>query len=383
MAREFGAMSYRPEQVGFICNCDRFGRFGEPWIYLNRMLCKNILLAAYRTPSTAEELAVEIGVALPYMEDELCQLTEATLLKKNGEKYETNFFILSARGQEGIYSHLRGLAPELAGAVCEALEYKVKCLNENGVCWHESYQDYEDMKWALLMQEVDGVAADAAVDPEMDSGRPRRYTQRPNDGLWDIIGYENYEGETFGVVGQHGGCDSGMDGGSKKLEERGIHFRQYRFNYGDIMQQTRDWLSYEEVDTLAKLVRRECSGLSADVLRSLEESGYVAKKGDGYQPTFLVSLGSEEKGLTEEQEREYRRLRDRAKDMARRQYLFSRETVIREFPDFLKEDAHQLAVAVDQLFILRGAVLEEALRSGYLSYDETQPRRMLGVYMRV
>ena len=53
MAREFGAMSYWPEEVGFSCNCDRFGKFGEPWNYLNSLLCKNILLAAYRTPSTA------------------------------------------------------------------------------------------------------------------------------------------------------------------------------------------------------------------------------------------------------------------------------------------------------------------------------------------
>lgn len=85
MAREFGVMSYRPEKVGFICSCSAFGKSGEPWSYLNRLLCKNILLAAYRTPSTAEELAVEIGVALPYMEDELKQLTEGTLLRKNGK----------------------------------------------------------------------------------------------------------------------------------------------------------------------------------------------------------------------------------------------------------------------------------------------------------
>lgn len=70
-------------------------------------------------------------------------------------------------------------------------------------------------------------------------------------------------------------------------------------------------------------------------------------------------------------------------ELAQRQYSFSRETVLREFPAFMKEDFCQLAVAIDLVFTLRGAVLEEALRRGYLAYDETQPRRMLGVFMRV
>ena len=109
----------------------------------------------------------------------------------------------------------------------------------------------------------------------------------------------------------------------------------------------------------------------------------MTKEGDGYRPTFLVSVESGEKALTAEQEKEYRRLRDKAREIAQMQYSFSRETVLREFPTFMKEDFCQLAVAIDLVFTLKGAVLEEALRRGYLAYDETQPRRMLGVFMRV
>ena len=87
MAREFGKLSYNPENVAFVMN-GMVGKSGEPWNYISRSLCKNILLAAYRTPSTAEELAMEVGVALPYMEEELSALVEATLMKKNGNRYE-------------------------------------------------------------------------------------------------------------------------------------------------------------------------------------------------------------------------------------------------------------------------------------------------------
>ena len=70
MAREFGVRSYKPEQIGFVMN-GRDGKKGQPWSILGHLLYKNIFLAAYENPLTAEELSLELGMALPYMEDEL------------------------------------------------------------------------------------------------------------------------------------------------------------------------------------------------------------------------------------------------------------------------------------------------------------------------
>lgn len=53
MAREFGKMSYAPENLFFTMNGMR-SENGAPWCYLKKLLDKNIMLAAYRTPSTAE-----------------------------------------------------------------------------------------------------------------------------------------------------------------------------------------------------------------------------------------------------------------------------------------------------------------------------------------
>ncbi len=65
MAREFGKLSYKPENIAFWVN-GLHGTNGEPEIYISRSLGKNIMLAEYRTPATAEELAMEVGVALTY-----------------------------------------------------------------------------------------------------------------------------------------------------------------------------------------------------------------------------------------------------------------------------------------------------------------------------
>ena len=49
MAREFGKLSYKPENITFVMN-GMVGKSGEPWNYISRLLCKNILLAATETP---------------------------------------------------------------------------------------------------------------------------------------------------------------------------------------------------------------------------------------------------------------------------------------------------------------------------------------------
>lgn len=149
MAREFGKMSYAPENLFFSMN-GMDSENGAPWRYLNRLLDVNIMLAAYRTPSTAEELSVEVGVALPYIEEELKALTENTLMKKNGKKYETNFFIISADAQKKADEHLKTVIKPLTQSL-----YKMSVISQSRYV-SMGYQPKEDELWFYLMREVDG-----------------------------------------------------------------------------------------------------------------------------------------------------------------------------------------------------------------------------------
>lgn len=110
MAREFGAKSFNPETVSFISSGSQPS--GLPWKMLNRKLPKNILLAASDNPSTIEELSIELGIAVPYMEEEVERLVDATLLKKTGDRYVTDFFIMDKDTQLAIYKSQRQSSPE-------------------------------------------------------------------------------------------------------------------------------------------------------------------------------------------------------------------------------------------------------------------------------
>ena len=92
MARTFGVRSYNPEEVGFVSSGNHTS--GLPFSAVQRKIPKNILLEASNNPSTIEEFAMELGIAVPYMEEEVEILKKSELLKKiDGDKYITSFFI--------------------------------------------------------------------------------------------------------------------------------------------------------------------------------------------------------------------------------------------------------------------------------------------------
>lgn len=380
MAREFGSLSYNPENIGFINN-GLFGNNGEPWNYLSRLLCKNIMLAAYRTPATAEELSIEVGVALPYMEEELKALVDATLMKKNGNKYETNFLIVSAEAQEKAFAHLSGIAPELTKAVIAALEYEVALKNKYCPKWNYGYQSFNDMKWSLLMTKTDEIKwmmlnpYNKKSEKSLGIG-PWGHTIRPNGGEWDILGMEDcHFGEKPNLVGLRG-CVSSP--GERDLPE--IKLRQYKFQYAGLQNYTPQELTYLDGEAMVAVAKGRSSEVNETVLSRLESYGFIRKTDTGYQPAILVMQNTGMEDVPENELSELNSLLDNAGKIAERHYLFCRELIYKEIPDFLKDDEFQIDHACANICTIRGAVLEEAIKEGYLTLNENS-KQTLGAYL--
>lgn len=382
MAREFGKLSYKPKNIAFWVN-GLHGANGEPGIYVSRSLSKNIMLAAYRTPATAEELAMEVGVALPYMEEELSTLVDATLMKKNGNKYETNIFIVSAEAQEKICAHVRGIAPELTKAIIDTMEYNIEWSNKNAPNWHEGYQSYEDMKWALLMIEADNVSFDTLKPfnknaKDVPNIGPWGHTLRPNGGEWDLLGMEIHHGDEPKHVGLSG-CVSCPN--EKDLPE--IMFRQFRFKYCGIENRTPPVLTYADGQAMVAVADGKSAEVDGAILKRLESYGYIKNTDDGYIPAIMVMHKNKSRKMPKEIREQFEALRRKATEIATRHYLFCREQIYKEIPEFLKEDEFQIDHACANIFSMRGAVLEEAIKQGYLSFDKDNDKQMLGAYLMI
>jgi len=386
MAREFGVLSYKPENIDFIINGDP-GINGEPWSVISKKLNKNLLLAAYRTPSTAEELAIEIGMALPYLEDELDALVQGEFLRKNGKKYETNLFIVSANAQKEVYTHLRKIQASLTEKIIALIENQVKSLDENGYQWHEGYQPYEDMKWAMLMFKIDEVSHGVLADINKQRSEPVKgnlgrygHTKRPNGGEWDLLGMEDYKGDRPDFVGLHGagtGCPE---------NEEFVNFGQFKFKYKGIEHKTPVNITHEQAKALVAAAKKSIDAIPQKTLDELVGYGYLEKlekTGGGYKPTFRVTFKEKIGEMNAEQSERHDRLYYEAYDIAKQHYNFCREIIYREIPEFFKNDQYQIDHACANIFQMRGAVLEGALDLGYINYADADNRKMLGAYLMI
>lgn len=142
MERLFGEKSYRPARfeidfwgpVEF--NPDEYGDFQK------RKIKGNILLAAYYTPMTLQEISIELGVALPYLEDEIRLLEERRYMICKNKKYLTNIPIFTQDCTARIDEKLNVLTENAvekfkaaSDAFCE--RYAGRFENENLIRWQK------------------------------------------------------------------------------------------------------------------------------------------------------------------------------------------------------------------------------------------------------
>lgn len=142
MERLFGEKSYRP--AGF--EIDYWGPVefhpNEYNDFQNRKIKGNILLAAYYTPMTLQEISIELGVALPYLEDEVRLLEKRRYLICRNNKYLTNIPIFTQDCTARIDEKLNGLTENAVTAFAAAAEsfstqYCSRFANENLLRWQK------------------------------------------------------------------------------------------------------------------------------------------------------------------------------------------------------------------------------------------------------
>ncbi|MBQ8288602.1 MAG: RNA polymerase sigma factor [Clostridia bacterium] len=355
MAREFGIRSYKPEDIAYSTNCAKTGSKNQPYSIMEHDLYTNILLEAYGNPSTAEALAMELGIALPYMQSELNYLTRETLLVKNGDKYETAIPIVSRSAQEQVHIAQLTIAPDLMRALGKFVERLNDAFEANGYAYYGNFQDFESAKWTLLM-----LAFDYFIRKN-----PRRhgFTARPDGGKWDIVGYQTNNIVEPYFVGNHGS---------------GNCFQQFKYCFDGIAERTPNRLSDEDCKILRDCVCGKIDLQKKEILDTLTAYGYLRREGETYLPTVMVLRKSEIKRIAEEFDdntrSELTALADQARELFAKLHRQISDTIKADLPARFAEDDQQYRTVVEHCYHSRGYVMAEALRSGWLKpADEVSP----------
>ncbi len=121
MERNYGAQSYNPKGLTLMY----WGNGANRYYHLcDSKISQNILFACYNDKLTAEQISLEIGVSLPYMEDKLNELCEYELLKMDGNRYYTNMVIFTGDFAKEVNVKTAKLREKLADILMGAIEKK-------------------------------------------------------------------------------------------------------------------------------------------------------------------------------------------------------------------------------------------------------------------
>ena len=283
MTRTFGKRSYNPELIRYVMN-GRCGKKSQPITIISHLLYTNIFLEVYENPQTAEQLSLELGIALPYMEDELAFLCREELLKKEGNAYETNFKIFSKEEQYDNYVKNKKISKQITAKLCEIIDLYAS-ENEDVLNYH--FIGYDNAKWALLPFLYDTIQT-VNFFPEYKKNKVSykdvTRTSRPDDGCWDIYGYEypvDFELPT--LVGKNGYHYS--DENEIIID---VNFSQFYFVSKNMDIKKPKDISYMAAYTLWLVCNdklNECDKRYIDELLSI---GYLKKENGEIKPNILV-----------------------------------------------------------------------------------------------
>lgn len=194
MSRTYGKRSFKPENITYTQNWDpNTGPDGRRLI--RRLIPQNILLEAYDNPCTLEELSLALGIAVPYLEDELEPLLEYGLMEKVGDRYRTGIVILSKQAQDELYD----IAGELADRMAPVVKVPIEEIRLKPCGFLN--QPFEDFV-PVIVEKLCCVTSNVSEDPECTS-----FLITHHDGSqWAIMGLEvtNKPAPWLGVCGN--GC---------------------------------------------------------------------------------------------------------------------------------------------------------------------------------
>lgn len=213
MNRNLGEKSYNPGTF----NINFWGDYNNyEVLFKDRKLPGSIMLAMYYTPMTAKELSLETGVAMPYLEDEINILEAADLIKKEGDKYQTNIVIVTDAYDTEFVKKTKGLYPSVADRAFEdvkkllpkirALDFTWKSVDDNrlvimalNLAFIEAYRKARPLNFPKL--KLGGLGYVYGHDNDWTKHHFRGITlgQRSDDkkAFFAYVGYDVFERENF------------------------------------------------------------------------------------------------------------------------------------------------------------------------------------------
>lgn len=157
MERSYGECSYNPKGLQICFWGDGNGQ-NRYYHLCDSKISQNILFSCYNDKLSEEQISLEIGVSLPYMEDKIKELCEFNLLKREGKRYVTNMVIFTQEFAREVCTKTDGLKEHIANILAQFVSEHENDVRNIGFVGAD--MDSNTMKWQIVC----GILHDAIID---------------------------------------------------------------------------------------------------------------------------------------------------------------------------------------------------------------------------
>ena len=169
----------------------------NPHQFTKSLINKNILFHSYDNPCTLEDYSLELGISIPYIEEIVNELVEATLLTKEGNKYITNFPIITKEQDIILSSIINERADDYASKLADFAAnhfYEFKEIVNN-----DHFTDNELM-WVFMFY-INRIAEQYTIDSN--GIRMALHRHKDGGGSWNFHMTETYKKEKTYLISEN------------------------------------------------------------------------------------------------------------------------------------------------------------------------------------
>lgn len=129
MERKLGMLSYAPKSLVPLYNGEGPNRF---WNFMQSRLKQNIVSACYNDALTDEQISLETGVPLAYLDEEIAALVDRRILVREGRRCKANVILLTSDCAAEIARGAVETQEKIADAMGDFLETRLQAFREIG-----------------------------------------------------------------------------------------------------------------------------------------------------------------------------------------------------------------------------------------------------------
>ena len=268
MERTLGELSYNPKTLLPMYSGEGPNQF---WQFMQSKIRQNIVSACYNDALTVQQISLETGIPLPYLDDDVKELEDKRIIVRDGNHYKANVIVITSECADEIERSVAVYHENIADKMESFIRghsVKYRKLGFAGCDFSE-----KTLRWqlaAILFRMICGIDwPDEIAAPKTAWGESAY--------LWCVEKLsEKLIFNYCGVDGKHGDSIYFFDywkGGKGKGDHHDFYGNNHYINiFCDICRGDYTPLSEYDLEAVAEMIKK----------------GYVVKANDTYQPTVPV-----------------------------------------------------------------------------------------------